>query len=271
MYGPDAGALAFTTQQRQRPGLGPASGDPLAVDTPAYGPGAGTLDPSVRRRQRPGLGPTSGDPPAVDTPEYGPDAGTLDPSLARTTHSQVESNWLATLSEAELVQAQSEDGDLALVRTWVLAGQRPPFRDLAQASGQVKNYWAQFPVLCMQGGKLCRHSKLPNGEQVTQLVVPATLRRRIFHHLHSLAIGGHSGVGRTLAKLRRRFYWPGYKEDVVRWTQWCSECQRYKVSGRQGRAPLQQLPVGMPMERLAVDILGPLPPSDRGNRYILVL
>jgi len=37
------------------------------------------------------------------------------------------------------------------------------------------------------------------------------------------------------------------------------------------RAPLGQYLVGEPMEREAVDILGPLSITERGNRYILVL
>ena len=36
------------------------------------------------------------------------------------------------------------------------------------------------------------------------------------------------------------------------------------------RAPLSQYNVGAPMERLAIDILGPLPQSKQGNKYILI-
>ena len=34
-------------------------------------------------------------------------------------------------------------------------------------------------------------------------------------------------------------------------------------------APLQQFHVGAPMERVAVDVVGPLPRSEKGNRYVL--
>ena len=37
------------------------------------------------------------------------------------------------------------------------------------------------------------------------------------------------------------------------------------------RAPLGQMPVGAPMDRLATDILGPLPLTLRGNCYILLV
>ena len=37
------------------------------------------------------------------------------------------------------------------------------------------------------------------------------------------------------------------------------------------RAPLQQDVTGLPMERIALDIMGPLPTSNSGNMYILVI
>lgn len=36
-------------------------------------------------------------------------------------------------------------------------------------------------------------------------------------------------------------------------------------------APLKQYNVGVPLERIAVDILGPLPRTYKGNRYLMVV
>lgn len=35
------------------------------------------------------------------------------------------------------------------------------------------------------------------------------VRKRIMKELHSLAIGGHSGVQATYQRIKRTFYWPG--------------------------------------------------------------
>ena len=78
------------------------------------------------------------------------------------------------------------------------------------------------------------------------------------------------GINSLISKLRRRFYWPGYKEDVVRWVGWCDVCQKRNQSGLK-RAPLHQVPVGMPMERMAIDIMGPLPVTKANNKYIVVV
>ena len=37
------------------------------------------------------------------------------------------------------------------------------------------------------------------------------------------------------------------------------------------RAPLKQYNVGAPMERVALDVMGPFPKSKDGNKYILVM
>jgi hypothetical protein len=186
------------------------------------------------------------------------------------SHQQRHSNWLSTLSDTQVKDAQHEDTDLKKVIEWVKAEERPSFRDISLAGSQLKNLWAQFNCLKLSNGKLTRSCKLPCGEQVTQLVVPPALRREIFEFLHTSHLGGHMGISKTIAKLRRRFYWPGYREDVIRWCQWCDKCQKRNPS-TQKKASLQQKPVGMPMERIAVDILGPLVETERGMKYIMVV
>ena len=190
--------------------------------------------------------------------------------LACYANQQIDANWLHTLSARDIVAKQNEDEAIVLVRSWVEKAQRPSFKDITAQPAVVKDLWAQFPNLAITDGKLCRKHKLPNGDWVEQLVIPVAMRREIFDYLHSAKLGGHMGVGSLISKIRRRIYWPGYKEDVIRWTQWCEICQKRKDVGR-SRAQLQQLPVGMPMERMAVDIVGPLPITDRGNRFIVVI
>ncbi|KAF7654557.1 hypothetical protein LDENG_00068330 [Lucifuga dentata] len=50
----------------------------------------------------------------------------------------------------------------------------------------------------------------------------------------------------------------------------CDACTAKKGPTRRSHAPLQQYQVGAPMERVGVDILGPFPTTDSGNRYVLV-
>ena len=50
-----------------------------------------------------------------------------------------------------------------------------------------------------------------------------------------------------------------------------SERQLRKRSQKTARSPLQQCVAGAPMDRLGIDIMGPLPQTQTGNRYILVV
>ena len=72
-------------------------------------------------------------------------------------------------------------------------------------------------------------------------------------------------------RIRQRFYWPTLFWDVERFCQSCQECQKY--STRRGpRAPMVPLPIIQePFKRIAMYVLGPLPRSRSGNRFILVI
>lgn len=57
--------------------------------------------------------------------------------------------------------------------------------------------------------------------------------------------------------------------DIKAYCENCKNCLTIKSSSRI-RAPLVPLPVGYPFERVAMDILGPLPMTENGNKYVLV-
>lgn len=108
-------------------------------------------------------------------------------------------------------------------------------------------------------------------ESTNQLVVPQCVREVILQLSHSIPWAGHRGKHKTLARIKRHFYWPGLRRDVTQYCKSCPECQ--KVSMRSpSRAPLQPLPVvGTPFERLGMDIVGLVERSRAGNRFMLVI
>ena len=78
------------------------------------------------------------------------------------------------------------------------------------------------------------------------------------------------GRKKTLSKLKERFYWPGQYNDVRDWCRTCTTCASRKTPTPKPRAALQSVQTGFPMQLVAVNILGPLPESPAGNKYILV-
>ena len=90
-------------------------------------------------------------------------------------------------------------------------------------------------------------------------------------NLHSHMTVGHFGLDKTLANIKRRFYWPSIREEAERWIKSCDICARVMPSPGRGRAALHQFKVNAIMQCVAVDILGPLPIFEKGNVYIIVL
>ena len=84
------------------------------------------------------------------------------------------------------------------------------------------------------------------------------------------AIGGHLGEEKMIGYMKERFYWPGCVEDARHWCKTCGICATRKSPGPRNRAPLQGIQAGYPMQIVAMDIMGPLPETSSGNRYVLV-
>ena len=95
--------------------------------------------------------------------------------------------------------------------------------------------------------------------------------RSLFHHLHSLRTSAHLGSVRTFKNIRARFYWPGYKKDVLRWCKFCKPCATTKMRHGGILGDLRQQLSGAPMERIAMDFIGPLPRTAAGNEHLLVV
>ena len=106
---------------------------------------------------------------------------------------------------------------------------------------------------------------------VEQLVPPEKCRETVMKLAHSIPLAGHLGRDKTTRRILQRFYWPTVHRDVADYCRGCDACQ--KTAGKNvPRAPLIPLPViSQPFERIAMDIVGPLTRSSRGNRFVLVV
>ena len=122
----------------------------------------------------------------------------------------------------------------------------------------------------IKDGLLCREYK-DSTSQMTylQIVVPPSLKTMILQELHNNM--GHFGTKKTFDQIKTRFYWPGYERDVESWIKECEQCQKRKPPQPNPPAPLGTLQATAPFEILSWDIMGPLPISSQGNKYILVV
>ena len=113
--------------------------------------------------------------------------------------------------------------------------------------------------------------EIPSERTSWLVVVPNQFKTKILEQVHGTRPGGHLGRTKTTSRVRRRFYWVNMGHDVQDWCRACDACTAKKGPARKMRAPLQLHQVGAPLERVAMDILGALPPTRQGNRYILMI
>ncbi|GBM65989.1 Transposon Ty3-G Gag-Pol polyprotein [Araneus ventricosus] len=134
----------------------------------------------------------------------------------------------------------------------------------------VKVLTTEMPGL--QDGVLYRKWESDDGSSCRwQLILPKSRIQEVLRETHDSASGGHFGVVKTLSKTRERFYWDRLRADVEKWCRECHACGARKGPKTTTKGRLQRYNVGAPFERMALDILGLLPVTTKGNRYVLVL
>ena len=174
----------------------------------------------------------------------------------------IESNCLDfKISHAELAEMQREDP--SLTQFFRLVGEPPR--------------------TCIKGGKTTSSSfELRNcvlvriftstDQELVQIMVPTLLRPRLLSLAHDKPFGAHMGNRRTRFRLLLAFYWPGVAKDVQNFCKSCRVCQKTKPKGKTPRAPLQTNIVSdKPFHKCAIDLIGPLPMTDRKHRFALTL
>jgi hypothetical protein len=167
----------------------------------------------------------------------------------------------------ELKKEQEADVQLAAIIQALNEG------ETAQSLQLLDNIEPQYKkissALLLKDGVLCKIRNRNDNKIV--IIVPVTLRTSIMEQLHSAPLSGHLAFARTFNKMYDRFFWPGMKEDVENFCRLCDYCGSRKNPHTYGKAPLVQFDVSYPMEMMAMDVLGPLPVTDRGMKYILVV
>ena len=203
------------------------------------------------------------DQPAFDFSE---DMFTGGRSKVKPTRSQKRANNLTRapaqpqhpleVTAEHLVKSQEADPSLATIRQ--------------AAAGTPSSAGTGFYY---QDGLLYRSwvPKRGDGLQVEQLVLPREFRESVLELAHAIPLAGHLGRNKTRLRILQRFYWPNIFKDAADYCKSCPSCQ--KTSKKMAcRAPMIPLPImEEPFQRIAMDIVGPLPRSRAGNRYVLVI
>jgi hypothetical protein len=65
----------------------------------------------------------------------------------------------------------------------------------------------------------------------------------ILREMHNIYYAGNPGYQKTIAAIKRQYYWPGMKKEVIDFISKCLECQKVKVEHKNPASFLQPLPI----------------------------
>lgn len=106
-----------------------------------------------------------------------------------------------------------------------------------------------------------------------EIIIPPNLdRENLIKENHESTIAGHKGVSKTYWRIRENYYWKSLKNDVREFVRLCRKCQENKLVRVKTRQPMKitDTPT-QPFEKVQIDIVGPLPETPSGNKYILTI
>nr|XP_055054004.1 uncharacterized protein LOC129439426 [Misgurnus anguillicaudatus] len=136
---------------------------------------------------------------------------------------------------------------------------------------QCKGLWSMKNHLALKSGVLQRQFVgTATGLVKWQIIVLKSCYQLVLEAIPGRPGVGNIGVNKTLKRVRQEFYWTTCRRDVESFCRQCDTCTAKKGPPGQSHAPLQQRQVGCPMDRVAVDVLGPFPQTQRGNRFVVV-
>ncbi|KFD60069.1 hypothetical protein M514_10279 [Trichuris suis] len=173
------------------------------------------------------------------------------------------------LDEAdEMRRQQWEDSEIGTVLQAIQDG-LPEAEAMSRVrSNSGKLLMANWNRLAIRDGMLVRKRFCENQAGFSwQVVVPSSMVEQVLQQTHHETTGGHLGIDKTVERVRQRFYWPGYRTDARHYVNTCFHCQARNNPATTARAPLQLQRVARPWQKVAIDIMGPLPPTENGNRY----
>jgi hypothetical protein len=126
---------------------------------------------------------------------------------------------------AGIITLQTQPGTAtAVMIQHVKEGTTLTAQELGQASPELKRLSEVMPFMRMQGGTLQVELRVGNRKRWC-CVCPTPLRQSVIRETHRLH---HSGINKTLQRVRMTWYWPGMVAEVRRTVRSCEICQAAK-------------------------------------------
>ena len=164
----------------------------------------------------------------------------------------------------EIRDAQAKDDVVQRIRGYLA---EPHTSRIADSSAKCAN------ECVLIDGMLYRRDRDPRTkEEYLGLWIPKAgdLRERILTYGHGSITSGHSGIAKTVSRLRPHYYWPKMQTEVTSMVRQCHSCQIRKATSKDP-GQVKSITVENPMDLWSVDLVGPLTRTDRKAKYILTM
>src|SRR5437764_12323868 len=128
-----------------------------------------------------------------------------------------------------------------------------------QLINQTKNYIVRNDLLYKQDRKDAR--------KLYRVIQKEKLSGKLYM-VNNDPTSEHFAADAMFNKIKTRYYWPQYYEDIKKYVESCDACQRRGRSRKNN--VLHSIPVHSPFYQIGIDFVGPLPRTQRGKKYIIV-
>ena len=209
------------------------------------------------------------DPPDAEDDEEAEDPGINALQLMTTVAALVKPHpW----TRQEVHHAQGANDEWRRLAEWAKLGVPPSPLERKALSLDGQAMVGFLPQLYVSRDGLL-HRRPPTTEdrpkRPPQLCLPPALWEEAIAALH--AAGGHMGRDATLHRLLEVVFFPSMKKRVEEFIRRCPNCQTKERRVAEQRHTLVSQPAGYPFQKLAIDFVGPLKASSRGNKYLLTV
>ena len=120
----------------------------------------------------------------------------------------------------------------------------------------------QRKILCF------RHTR----SKIPLQVVPASLLASLLKKVHTKFHHGSTKMIQIITN-NMKYWWPKMRQHINIYCRCCATCQHQKpgVAKAFSKGGMKLFPATKPFDQISVDIVGPLPTSHSGNRYIVTM
>ncbi len=112
------------------------------------------------------------------------------------------------------------------------------------------------------------HEKLNHVYKEERRVVPQSETKWIMSMFHDDPTKTHQSFDVMYSQISKRYIWQSMRNDIKEYVKTCFQCQQ-RGSMKQNNQKRTIPPTDI-FERWGIDIVGPLPKTKEGNRYIVV-